>query len=275
MELEVRKRYIPGSCDNLKSNTNFYTDGFLFHHIWVNEPTKTLICIIPKVSFAYMTNLWKETNGKVKLRRLTTLNVTQRRFMIENYPKMLLTREPMARLWSAYNDKFVNPASNFRFILAAKIKKLNGNAPTSNACVTISFPEFVNFVVSELNSQKANEHWSTYHTTCRPCDVKYDYVLKMEHFRDDFQTVKRLFDIEFFNSTSTPTKRMKQTLDGDGDIVFERNCFSIDVYSDLLWKSLIGTGHVAHTATMPKVSMVNLILKQGPVRTVNISQAKR
>lgn len=45
-----------------------------------------------------------------------------------------------------------------------------------------SFTEFLRFLLEEKHF---DEHWSPYGKTCRPCTMKYDYILKFETFKRD------------------------------------------------------------------------------------------
>ena len=45
------------------------------------------------------------------------------------------------------------------------------------------------------NSIEENGHWATYWKTCFPCDIQYDYVLKLETIEEDAKWLLDKFNI--------------------------------------------------------------------------------
>ena len=41
-----------------------------------------------------------------------------------------------------------------------------------------------------------NEHWERYHSLCYPCDIDYDYLLKLDTIEEDSDWLFKKFKIE-------------------------------------------------------------------------------
>lgn len=58
-----------------------------------------------------------------------------------------------------------------------------------------SFPDFIKMIMSEIPKRRLKKSWSDFHSVnphwrpyvaqCLPCNIKYDYILKMETFSTD------------------------------------------------------------------------------------------
>ena len=68
----------------------------------------------------------------------------------------------------------------------------NYNMLIANETEKASFQEFLEALVDHSpNSIPENEHWATYWRACFPCDIQYDFILKLETIQED---LKWLFD---------------------------------------------------------------------------------
>ena len=45
------------------------------------------------------------------------------------------------------------------------------------------------------NSIPENDHWGTYWRACFPCDIQYDYILKLETIEEDSEWLFNKFNI--------------------------------------------------------------------------------
>ena len=218
-----------------------------------------MICVANKAGFIFWTSLGRNADTAPHLQFLIspTFNESERIYRFKHYNKVFLSREPSERLWSTYNDKFVYPLMTYRIAYSMRIRERN-NATGNNVslCDDVTFSQFLNSIVQELKFEtpNANQHWETYNRICRPCDVDYTFVGKMEHFKSDFDVVKKMLGIHHLREPSTPTWRLKKLFD-----IFvppEKNippCMTSIYYAELLWKTIQGTGNIDLNEALPKV----------------------
>ena len=90
--------------------------------------------------------------------------------------------EIIFRLVSTYEDKILGLSENG--------EKWWKNKPHH------TFSEFINRVLSEWRKNKsANEHWRPYYINCDYCDIKYDFIGRVETFERDFNFVSQIANI--------------------------------------------------------------------------------
>ena len=182
-------------------------DKFLIHivifyncmpfRLIVDHAHKVAYCAVPKAGCSS----WKtilaniSSRGKVKpnmtLRELRGLHrnidkygLTKMQYnnKLSNYIKFMVVRHPMDRLLSAYRDKMRGRDVTYNHLANSVVKQFRQNKTNMEKFPT--FLEFVRMVLS--NVSLANEpHWSKYFYNCDPCQVKYDYVLKLETMQHD------------------------------------------------------------------------------------------
>ena len=113
---------------------------------------------------------------------------------LETYTKMIVVREPLDRLVSAWGDKMAHIElpqnapyfkSFARSILRMYRKDMNEEKLKTGLGVTLD--EFLRFVGNDklLAATRDEPHWMHYDQLCHPCFVKYDYILKVETMDED------------------------------------------------------------------------------------------
>ena len=131
----------------------------------------------------------------MKGKSLIEYSSAEQEYRLKNYFKVMVVREHFGRLWSAYNDKFVN--MNYKFIRT--YQRVQHVLRTTNITVGVSdkncqnhveFEDFIKYISGEhLKSRKTpNPHWRTYFNACSPCLVQYDFIGKLETFATDLKT---------------------------------------------------------------------------------------
>ena len=105
-----------------------------------------------------------------------------------NYTKILLVRNPLERIISAYEDKFM-PKVSFRLrALEQYIKTQRNKTQMTNERrpTGITFNEFV-MGVGEVGfpPSQMEVHFNTYYSICRICQITYDYIVFQETLLDD------------------------------------------------------------------------------------------
>lgn len=180
-----------------------------FSNIYVNDEYKFLYCSIPKIACTNWKRVLLVLSGKVNttdpmalspnlahsnemaqhLRTLKMYTKKQLQYRLKNYFKFIFVREPLERLLSAYSNKFTVSYNSYfpekygRYI----VKKFRKN-PSKKALKTgrsVTFPEFVKYVLDKDTPKPYNGHWREYYKMCYPCLIDYDAVGKYETFDDD------------------------------------------------------------------------------------------
>lgn len=185
-------------------------------HVYVVDKHKLLFCYVPKVACTNWKRIILMLMGEISpssnlhhleihniasktiptLRKYAVKDVVQR---LNDYTKVLFVREPISRLVSAYRDKLETPKNSdsraFRQIYSARIKGINlkeigiGHRTEFNT----TFYEFISYLASPSNKLDlvGEEHWRTIDELCRPCDLQYDFIGRMETLHRDTDYVIR------------------------------------------------------------------------------------
>ena len=120
--------------------------------------------------------------GIVKLRDedLTNEELVNR---LHTYFKFAVVRNPMTRLVSAYNNKFVDyyyeSAAEAIFSITRNGNYTIGDRP--------SWKEFINYIPI---ADQRDGHWVSQFDACRPCDIQYDAIIKMEYLDDEVSALR-------------------------------------------------------------------------------------
>ena len=137
-----------------------------------------------------------------------------------NLFKFVFVRHPFERLVSAYHDKFVvKRQSN---IMRPMIKYLKGienkkkESSTNNKFSGITFPNFVDFVLHEAKSTLSIDgssiHWWPYTELCKLCQIKYDFIGRVETLTNDVRELTRKFP--GYKTFQNMNERVKKKING-------------------------------------------------------------
>ena len=180
----------------------------VLRHIIVNDEHKILYCYIPKVACSNMKRIFLVMQGlfssieKVDrdiMHKVTNsldnkkYSMQQREYMLKNYFKFLIVRDPFERLVSAYRNKLQKKANTyFHRILAKKIvKKYRFNYDKKvETGDDVTFLEYSRYLI-DTEPWRVNEHWMTYERLCRPCEVNYDFIGSIETIDRDVSHVMK------------------------------------------------------------------------------------
>ena len=113
----------------------------------------------------------------------------QSRNILQNSFKALFVRNPYERAYSAYVDKLVSPNVyywNQDGRPAVRMVRANASKNSRNCGHDVTFPEFVKYLL-KLNEKKQyiDIHFTPMYTHCQPCEIKYDFIGRMETFSED------------------------------------------------------------------------------------------
>jgi hypothetical protein len=108
---------------------------------------------------------------------------------LKTYKKFMTYRDPIARLVSAYYDKFVTPGREFQMRYGRKIIAKYRPGASNESLHTgygVTFREFVQFILDELDKRSWLEpHWMPASMYCLPCSVDYDYYSPIKTLGED------------------------------------------------------------------------------------------
>ena len=101
----------------------------------------------------------------------------------------MFVREPYGRIFSAYNNKVLNPNIEFWKKIGREVIAKVRNNPSPDSLKyghDVTFPEMVRFLILMFETGgEINEHFLPMNGKCRPCHTRFDYIGKMESFADD------------------------------------------------------------------------------------------
>ena len=105
-----------------------------------------------------------------------------------NYTKIILVRNPLDRMISAYEDKFM-PKVSFRLRALEQYitaQRRNTEMKYERRPTGITFNEFV-LGMGEVGfpPNQMQVHFNTYYSICRICQITYDYIVFQETLMDD------------------------------------------------------------------------------------------
>ncbi|XP_065113110.1 carbohydrate sulfotransferase 14 [Paramisgurnus dabryanus] len=201
---EIRNRTIKSMCGQRNTAHSVWSLSplqrkILLQHILVNDEHRFLYCYVPKVACSNWKRVLKVLSGalanvdvKVKMDHradllfLSDFSPDQIRHRLLHYFKFTFVREPMARLLSAYRNKFGEIEAYQRKYGAeivrryrkgyAKSKKIAGN--------DVTLTEFVRYLIDE-DPERMNEHWMPIYNLCQPCAIQYDFIGSYERLESD------------------------------------------------------------------------------------------
>ncbi|KAK3106076.1 hypothetical protein FSP39_012175 [Pinctada imbricata] len=120
---------------------------------------------------------------------LADVSTNERQSYIRNFERFMFTRDPYERLFSAYIDKLYFPNGNYWQSLGGYIVKLYRkpfNPPYKVCGHNVTFKELAQFVIDNQKSlYYRDNHLIPIYEHCRPCDMNYTFVGRLENFRND------------------------------------------------------------------------------------------
>lgn len=180
-------------------------------HILVDDEHKLLYCYVPKVACTNWKRVLMILSGKTNetdvlaipaslahtpgmFRNLSTVAKPERDFMLDNYHKMIIARNPFERLLSAFRNKLEGDTQSARYFqnrVGRRIIKAFRENPSNMSLEygnDVSFKEFALFLTNkskDMADLTNNEHWQPIVSLCHPCHIKYTLVGKYETLLDD------------------------------------------------------------------------------------------
>lgn len=155
------------------------------HALYANDQQKIVFGLVLKVASNHFKKVLKQFGSTKRLYMLPAEKCKNR---LEKFLKVLFVRHPLARILSAYRDKFVDHhIPHFvhigRRIIASERK--GAAALEIKAATDVSFPEFIKHTTKGPMS-RTNAHWDFIWYHNRVCELRYDFIGKLETIGDDF-----------------------------------------------------------------------------------------
>ena len=212
-EMEERKKYVRGYCANTSITIEAYAYNFsqVQEKYYKDEQAGISYCKVPKAGSSMWTQIFLTFQAYHRPAKSMTVqqNIIQRIFNktrgrlhgsrpfssktppSANYTSVnvITVRNPYSRLFSAYVDKILLLD---KIHVSRRISLMYGKSPALCG-FNVTFQEFLDYVYSRAaNGSKINRHWSPIYLLCRPCDVTYDVVSKIETLSNDMNYILNL-----------------------------------------------------------------------------------
>lgn len=136
---------------------------------------------------------------------------------LRTHALFMFVRNPFSRLLSGYLDKIytANPyywgmigkeirssEMNNAIVRLDQMKTLRRTERPQMPCYNdITFDEFIQYVIDAENttSHKRDPHFMSMYDLCKPCQINYDFIGKMETFKKDFNFIMGALNISKFD----------------------------------------------------------------------------
>ena len=166
----------------------------------VDDDLKLIYCVVPKVG----TSTWKKVIAKsrqirpginrwIMWKRLSNYTEEERSKRLKTYFKFVFVREPLQRLLSAYNNKFIQIPSYTSALRKKIIQALRPQDFKPSGKNFVKFKEFIQYFSSNMSR---NQHWRQYEKLCHPCVINYDFIGHLETLKEDAALLLKLAGID-------------------------------------------------------------------------------
>ncbi|XP_022059420.1 carbohydrate sulfotransferase 12-like isoform X1 [Acanthochromis polyacanthus] len=126
---------------------------------------------------------------------------------LQHYTKFLFVRDPFVRLISAFRNKFGKPNEDFykQFgsVMLRRYGNVSGSLPETVAeafaeGIKPTFHQFITYLLDPETERESifNEHWRQVYRLCHPCQVKYDFIGRLETLETDAEHLLKLLEVD-------------------------------------------------------------------------------
>ncbi|CAC5381903.1 CHST11 [Mytilus coruscus] len=167
-------------------------------------------CRVPKGASTFWTrllvclerDLWKPpfvfkpNDGSVKLKGdFHKFSVQKAYEIVKDTKNLMFSRNPFSRVFSFYVDKLFSPNPYYWNSLGVGItKRSRGNATCGH---DVTFNEFVDYIIN-TPSKMRDYHIIPTNDVCRPCNINYHFIGKMENFENDVSRILKEIGAESY-----------------------------------------------------------------------------
>ncbi|XP_045199726.2 carbohydrate sulfotransferase 11-like [Mercenaria mercenaria] len=198
-----RKQHLKDKCSNISLDT-LASEVAVKQHLIIDDKYRLVYCSIEKNGCTFWRRVFQILNGfknvtdPFKTRGMAAFGGYKTAEKMPFYEiskilsystKFIFVREPYERLLSGYVDKLFLPNAPYWFELGRFIVKSfrqNGGSSASSCGDDVTFEEFVRYYLhSHKTNTRKDVHFSHNYEHCRPCEIDYDYIAKLENFKED------------------------------------------------------------------------------------------
>ena len=119
----------------------------------------------------------------------SSMNKSAYESFLEEATSFLFVREPYGRIFSAYNNKILNPNIFYWRIIGRNVVKVVRENPSQESLEyghDVTFAEMIKYLLYLYGHRRAiDRHFNPMSRKCDPCQMRYEYIGKMETFADD------------------------------------------------------------------------------------------
>ncbi|XP_028314927.1 carbohydrate sulfotransferase 12-like [Gouania willdenowi] len=126
---------------------------------------------------------------------------------LQHYTKFLFVRDPFVRLISAFRNKFGRPNEDFYkefgSVMLSRYSNLSEALPNTAAeafaaGIKPTFHQFIKYLLDPETEADSvfNEHWRQVYRLCHPCQVKYDFIGRLETLESDAAHLLKLLKVD-------------------------------------------------------------------------------
>ncbi|XP_076640286.1 carbohydrate sulfotransferase 11 [Colletes latitarsis] len=204
-------------------------------HFLYNSKHKSLYCWIRKVASTSFTKLFSDMTNRQTVRNYyREVDVLAPKILAElrrsandvKTFKLLVVRHPFQRLVSSYRDRIEDNSKHTaqawiytkKIFLLTRPKLFRSNTTTGNFQQKVFtadkrlkvIPTFKEFSIWLLeNSEKDDVHWDRYYTHCAVCDIRYNYILKLDDYT--YGQINYIFSKLGLNKNTVYLPKLEQT----------------------------------------------------------------
>ncbi len=123
-------------------------------------------------------------------KQLILFTEEEQNYMLNNFYKFTIVREPFERLVSAYRDRFVKAIRGYA-VHAKKIMEKYRYNDTKTLELGAEDMSFTEYVRDLIDIPPVNVHFMLYKDLCWPCNVKYDFIGSTDTLERDVTHIMR------------------------------------------------------------------------------------
>lgn len=189
---------------------------------FINREKEVMLCKVPKIASTSFRKVFLALAGMSDVMEMRDDSIYTPKFQskltfvkdlhssqeFHRFKKFMFVRNPLKRLLSAYKDKIFAIHPGGRDKVYHQINRLYDEYPGLNRSKInhfshengpLTFEEYLYFVTDWYNSDSqiysVHEHFLDIHSLCKVCDVKYDFIGKMETLSEEVQYIFNRLDI--------------------------------------------------------------------------------